>query len=137
MDQKEKYKHWEEIAQYDLETAKVMFRSGRYLYVAFMCQQSLEKLVKGLHVLHKAKEASRTHNIHDVFREVFDSQHPKFMQKEQMYKPFFVELVSYYVADRYPSYKTKIAATIDEHKAQKILRKTEEVFIWLQSLVKL
>ncbi len=29
---------WIQIAEYDLETAKAMLKSKRYLYVVFMCQ---------------------------------------------------------------------------------------------------
>jgi hypothetical protein len=50
MNKDDKYLHWEDIASYDLETAESMLKSGRYLYVVFMCQQSIEKLAKGLHV---------------------------------------------------------------------------------------
>jgi hypothetical protein len=46
----EKYAYWEDIAEYDLKTAEAMYQSGRYLYVVFMCQQAIEKLVKGLYV---------------------------------------------------------------------------------------
>jgi HEPN domain-containing protein len=49
MDAQEKYDYWLDIAQYDLETASAMFDSGRWLYVVFMCQQAVEKLVKGLY----------------------------------------------------------------------------------------
>ena len=42
MNNTEKYEKWLEMAQYDLETADVMFDSGRYMYVAFMCQQAKE-----------------------------------------------------------------------------------------------
>jgi len=44
---KKKYKYWLDIAEYDLETARAMYISGRYLYVAFMCQQAVEKNSKG------------------------------------------------------------------------------------------
>ena len=43
MNNLEIFKYWHEVAAYDLETAKAMFESGRYLYVAFMCQQAIEK----------------------------------------------------------------------------------------------
>jgi HEPN domain-containing protein len=32
---------WAERARYDLETARAMRESGRYLYVFFCCQQAL------------------------------------------------------------------------------------------------
>ena len=55
-------KKWLERAKYDLETAKAMLKSGRYLYVAFMCQQSLEKILKGI-ILENGGEVLRTHSL--------------------------------------------------------------------------
>ena len=43
---KENIKYWTEISDYDLETAKAMLQTGRYLYVAFMCHQAIEKILK-------------------------------------------------------------------------------------------
>jgi HEPN domain-containing protein len=45
MDSQEKFEYWVDIARYDLDTADAMFKTGRWLYVAFMCQQAIEKLV--------------------------------------------------------------------------------------------
>jgi len=39
LDRIKKYEYWEDIADYDLETADSMLKTGRYLYVVFMCQQ--------------------------------------------------------------------------------------------------
>lgn len=61
MDDAEKFEHWQDIALYDLDTADAMYQSGRYLYVVFMCQLSIEKLTKGLHILKRGEEAPRTH----------------------------------------------------------------------------
>lgn len=56
----EKYAYWEDIAEYDLKTTEAMYQSGRYLYVVFMCQQALEKLVKGLYIFKLNEEPPRT-----------------------------------------------------------------------------
>ena len=40
--------HWLNLAEYDLETARAMLQSERYLYVTFMCHLTLEKALKGL-----------------------------------------------------------------------------------------
>ena len=34
------------MADYDLETARHMLATGRYLYVVFMCHLALEKMLK-------------------------------------------------------------------------------------------
>lgn len=39
---------WVEQARYDLETARAMLASERYLYVLFYCQQAVEKALKAL-----------------------------------------------------------------------------------------
>jgi len=66
MDSNEKYEYWHDIAQYDLETAQAMFESGRWLYVVFMCQQSIEKLCKGLYLLYIDDNIPRIHDINSL-----------------------------------------------------------------------
>jgi len=34
------------MSDYDLETASAMLATGRYLYVGFMCHQTIEKILK-------------------------------------------------------------------------------------------
>ena len=41
-----KIKYWIDISDYDLETAEAMLQSKRYLYVGFMCHQTIEKAFK-------------------------------------------------------------------------------------------
>lgn len=41
-----KVRYWTALADYDAETAAAMLRTGRYLYVGFMCHQSVEKMLK-------------------------------------------------------------------------------------------
>lgn len=136
MNNEEKYDYWEDIAIYDLETAEAMLLAGRYLYVVFMCQQAVEKLVKGLFVLYKDEEPPRTHNIWNIFDRIFHID--KFGEKEKQdtenYFSFFDELLAYYISERYPSYKQKLSQSITEEKATEVLIKTKEVFAWLKSL---
>jgi HEPN domain-containing protein len=42
----DKVKYWLELSDYDFETAEAMLSSGRYLYVGFMCHQTIEKILK-------------------------------------------------------------------------------------------
>lgn len=39
----EKVTYWVEMSDYDLDTAEAMLATGRYLYVGFMCHQTIEK----------------------------------------------------------------------------------------------
>ena len=38
--------NWIALAEYDLETARQMLATGRYLYVVFMSHLALEKILK-------------------------------------------------------------------------------------------
>ena len=38
--------NWIALADYDIETARHMLATGRYLYVVFLCHLALEKLLK-------------------------------------------------------------------------------------------
>ena len=42
----DKVKYWTEISDYDLDTAEAMFQTKRWLYVGFMCHQTIEKIFK-------------------------------------------------------------------------------------------
>jgi HEPN domain-containing protein len=63
-------KNWESLAEYDIVSAKVMLEAGRYLYVAFMCQQSVEKMLKACFVNEKKKTPPYTHNLIRIAEEL-------------------------------------------------------------------
>lgn len=44
----EKVNYWIDLAEYDLETAKAMLDTKRYLYVGFMSHQTIEKGMKAV-----------------------------------------------------------------------------------------
>lgn len=56
-------KNWIALADYDLKTAEVMFKGGRYVYVAFTCQQAVEKLLKAIYVKEKKQTPPYIHNL--------------------------------------------------------------------------
>ena len=49
MDADQSAAYWMEMADYDLDTVKAMFRTERYLYVGFMAHQAIEKALKSYH----------------------------------------------------------------------------------------
>lgn len=140
MDREQKFSYWEDIAAYDLETARAMLISGRYLYVVFMCQQSIEKLVKGLFVMFCDSEPPRSHNIAQIFKQILESgdyiftNEAGFIGKYDKYNELFIKLLAYYIAERYPSYKERLSQAVDQQEAADVLARTEEVYVWLMSL---
>jgi HEPN domain-containing protein len=47
---KDRIEYWIELSDYNLETAKAMLVTKRFLYVGFMCHQSIEKIFKAYYV---------------------------------------------------------------------------------------
>lgn len=131
MNKADKYAYWLDAAEYDFGTASSMFDAGRYSYVAFMCQQALEKLVKGLFGLHVGDSIPRVHNISFIFAQVASALD---IEVPEQTMGFFDELSAFYLQGRYPTYKEKISQMVDHSEAQRILKSTEEVYAWLKSL---
>jgi HEPN domain-containing protein len=130
MDAQEKYEYWLDIAKYDLETANAMYSSGRWLYVVFMCQQAVEKLVKGMYTLYVDDNVPRIHNIKMIVERFEDKLPVKVQEKFD----FFDTLSAYYLNNRYPDFISKLSPQIKKHEAGAILSQTKEVFAWLLTL---
>jgi HEPN domain-containing protein len=131
MTQEEKFNHWLEYAQYDLETAEAMYKSGRWVYVIFMCQQALEKLCKGLYLLYIDDNIPRLHNVTAVFSKFADKLSEPLGDD---IRGLFDRLSLYYLEARYPEYKNNLSDVTDEETASFLLQKTREVFQWLLTL---
>jgi HEPN domain-containing protein len=131
MDVQEKFTYWLDHAQYDLDTADVMYRGGRWLYVVFMCQQAVEKICKGLYLLYIDDNVPRIHDISNLVRR-FKDKLPEAIPEDAF--NFFDRLTHFYLNDRYPEYRQNISNMVDEQSAKAILDKTKEVFKWLLTL---
>ncbi|MDR3626004.1 MAG: HEPN domain-containing protein [Ignavibacteriaceae bacterium] len=59
----EKIKYWTDLSEYDLETVEAMLTSRRFLYVGFMCHQSIEKILKAYFTKTKTDSAPFTHSL--------------------------------------------------------------------------
>ncbi|MDY7035681.1 MAG: HEPN domain-containing protein [Thermodesulfobacteriota bacterium] len=129
MDKQEKIQYWIDISDYDLETARAMLSSKRYLYVVFMCQQAMEKIIKALYINQFDQEPPRSHNLAFIFKKI------KIPASEDTLK-FFNILSAHYIENRYPEYKKKLSTSLNTNKAEDYLSKTEEVYKWIKSLLK-
>ena len=107
MNDQEKFKYWLDHAQYDLETAEAMLKNDRWLYVIFMCQQAVEKVVKGLYGLYlDFDEIPRIHNIKTLIKR-FETQLPSTVTPAHCH--LFDTLTGYYINNRYPDYTEELA----------------------------
>jgi HEPN domain-containing protein len=131
MTSQEKFEYWLDIADYDLHSAETMLNGGRWLYVAFMCQQAVEKLAKGLYLLYLDDNVPRIHSIRKIV-ESFESKLP--VEIPLGTKLLFDELSICYLNERYPEYRAKLSSKFKEPQAKALYTQTKEVFAWLLTL---
>ena len=108
-------------AEYDLETAKYMFNSGRYIYVVFMCHLCIEKISKAICAEVLKKNPPKTHNIIYLFK-IGKIQIPK-----ELFE-FVAKINNASVVTRYPEDFQKLLKAFPREIAKEYLSKTEEVF---------
>ena len=116
---------WVERAEYDLETAKAMLYAKRYLYVAYICQQSIEKALKAL-ISHRNIENLPIHNLNRL-AEIAGIQNE--LSSEQF--DFLAELTPYCIEARYGDYKESLNEIINKENAEKLFKETNRIFQWI------
>ena len=127
MELNDKVKSWINISDYDLETAKAMLKTERYLYVGFMCHQAVEKILKGYYELKKNVEPPYTHNLiyltelNEIFNNLTEKQ-----------KDFLGKLQPLNIRARYPIYKEKLFKELTKEICEEILEETKEFIKWVK-----
>lgn len=124
----DKVNYWKEIAEYDLETAKAMLISGRYLYVGFMCHQVIEKILKGYFVYTIKQTPPYTHNLTKISKESGIYNLLSEYQKDMLdsLEPLNIEA-------RYPTSKEHLIKELTKEKCSNIIQETEELYKWIRA----
>ena len=118
---------WAEQARYDLDTARAMLDSGRYLYVVFCCQQAVEKMLK-------AVIAKRTNTFPPRIHALVHLAETATLDLSEERAQFFRELSIYYTQTRYSEEIQALTAKLSQGQARRILEQTEETVQWLSSM---
>ena len=102
-----KVKYWLELSEYDLETANAMLVSKRFLYVGFMCHQTIEKIIKAYFNSKYDEAAPYTHNLSYLARKasLYDELTDEFKNTINLLEPLNIEA-------RYPSYKAQLMSSL-------------------------
>lgn len=122
--------HWVERSKYDLDTAKVMLDAGRYLYVAYMSQQTIEKMLKAI-IANHGKENYPVHNLNRLAEIASISDELTSQQFD-----FLAELTPYHIEARYGDYKESLSEIINAWGAGRIYEKTKGLHKWLYQKIK-
>lgn len=110
---------WLDNAKDDLATAKAMLCARRYNYTAFMGQQCLEKLLKGIYILRKNEPPPYIHDLVKLGQRV-EIDIPDGIQTS------LAAISNHYIAARYG----EVRSNYNRQIAEDVLAKTEEVYQW-------
>ncbi len=136
----DKYKYWLMLSDYDMDTVKVLIQGERWVYVAYICQQALERQLKGMYVYHIQKEAPKTHNLSFLFEKITRSEAfgkkvtASLMAPKNEWEDFMVDVMFYYMSDYPFSYKNIVDRFIDRQTAEELFAKTQKCIEWLRTL---
>ena len=124
-DKEKGYKEWFLQADYDYETAKAMYKSGRYLYTVFMSHLCIEKALKGSLLKRHDTFPPKTHNLNYLIEKIELS-----MSEKDTTFVFLLNDVS--LPTRYPEDLKKLMRVYTKEKAKQILEKTNKLLQWIK-----
>ena len=126
MTKEEKVKYWLDVVAEDLDLGVFLFKSGRWLYSAFMCHQVIEKMLKAYwtatsdEVPPYIHEHKRLAELCGLYKEMSDEQR-YFLQ---VIRPMNIEA-------RYPDYKRSVANSLNEDRIKYIVEQTKQMQQWI------
>ena len=103
-----------------------MLQTKRYLYVGFMCHQTIEKALKGYFVSVNDENRPHNHNLTYLAKkpELYEQ-----LSEEQMYFLDLLEPLN--IEARYPTHKENILNALNYERCQDIILKTKELAEWI------
>jgi HEPN domain-containing protein len=123
--------YWVDLSEYDLGVAETMLENGHYLYVGFMCHQSVEKMLKAVYVYNYDTVPPFIHKLDKLIELAGLGQSFGEGQLD-----LIDELTPLNIQARYPAYKEAIYKLIGKEKAKDILERTGELVSWLKASLK-
>ncbi|MCD8296321.1 MAG: HEPN domain-containing protein [Prevotella sp.] len=125
---KDKVTYWIEMSDYDFDTAKAMLTTKRYLYVAFMCHQVIEKILKAywscvleeppLKIHHLSRLAAKSGLVNELSQEQLE---------------FIDTLEPLNIEARYPSYKEQLMKMLTPEYCNTLLNRTDNLRLWIKA----
>lgn len=122
-------KLWFDKSKEDLKSAKAMLEARRYSWCAFICQQAIEKYLKGIYVKKHNRIPPYVHKLERLCEKL------KLTVPEELLRSM-VDIDKYYISARYPSYRESVEIK-NLKSAENIYKKTKQILKWLKEELKL
>ena len=120
------YQEWLAQAEYDINTAELLFNGERYFYTVFMCHLAIEKALKGIYTKQFNKTPTKTHNLLYLI-EIINLQIPS------DYINFIFTLNRVSVPTRYPENLQTMLHDYNEQRTKEMLDNSKELLKWLKT----
>ena len=123
----DKVAYWLDIADYDLDTAEAMYQTGRWLYVAFMCHQTIEKTIKAYWCGTQTTDPPYTHNHMrlaegcGLYEQMSDEQ-----------RDFLDTITNFNIEARYPEDKEALSRMLTEEVCRNLIDETKKLQQWIK-----
>ena len=122
---KKDIQYWIDIARYDLDTASALLKTRRYLYVLFMCQQCLEKMLKAMVILETKKFPPRIHNLVRLAEAAG-------IDRDKIDFEFLDKLSFYYIESRYPEEHINLHKQVTKKLSESYYETARRIYRWLE-----
>ena len=126
MDREEKVQYWLDIVAEDLDLGEFLFKSGRWLYSAFMCHQVVEKMLKAYWTATRDDVPPYIHE-HKRLAELCGL----YGQMDACQRSFLNEIRLMNIEARYPDYKRTVANSLTEERTRHIVEQTKQMQQWI------
>ena len=123
-------KNFIKSSEYDLNIAQLMFDTGRFIYVIFMCHLSLEKLLKAIVAEITQNIPPKSHNLIYLIKLSNIGLPKEFID-------FIAKINNASIVTRYPEDFSRVLDAYPENVARDYLSITKEIHRWLKANKKL
>ena len=130
MTKEEHVNYWCQSAHHDLESAEIIFDSGRYDWCLFVGHLALEKILKAIFVDRNDNKMPPT--IHNLVRLAELSN----IEIDDEQKLLLDKINDFNIQTRYPDYKLEFYKRCDAEYTNEYLGKIKEFYTWLNFLIK-
>jgi len=136
----EKYAYWIMLSDYDMDTIDTLITGKRWVYVTYLCQQAVERQLKGMYVYYMDAEAPKTHNVTFLFNKIANcpafadvAKTPAFKNRRDECEDFLVDAMFYYMSDYPFSYKNITSRFVGESVAMDLYHRAKDYVAWLRA----
>jgi HEPN domain-containing protein len=117
--------NWIKSSNYDIKTADHMLKTGRYIYVLFMCHLSVEKLLKALYEADLRKIPPKTHNLIYLSKTIN-------LKIPENHLQTLESLNDLSIVTRYPEDIDSLIKSFRKERVEEYLKKTKALLKWLK-----